>query len=209
VSRVALGACLPARTTHLGRIVPAATYEEARILTRYARACIREVLGGPPAPVPRGGAYDAFGAVFVSLHGPGDRLQGCIGTLRPHRSLAADVAANARAAAFHDPRAQSLRLADVDALEVEVSVLGPLEPVPAADEAEVWAVLRPGVDGVLLAWAGTRATFIPQMWRHFAHARALLAELKQKAGLPPDFWAPDMEVWRYEATIAVDPAAGD
>jgi AmmeMemoRadiSam system protein A len=200
-----VGTCLPARTTQVGFTVSATTDEVAGVLTRYARACIREALGGPPAPAPRGGVYDEPGAAFVSLHAPGDRLQGCIGTLKPHRSLAEDVAANARAAAFDDPRARRLHLEEVDALEVEVAVLGPLEPVPAADEAEACAALRPGVDGVLLAWEGKRATFIPQMWRYFTDARALLAELKQKAGLPSDFWAPDMEVWRYQATVAVDP----
>src|SRR5262249_30460061 len=153
---------------------------------------IREALGGVPPSTPQGGVYDEPGAVFVSLHAPGGRLQGCIGTLEPHQPLVVDVAHNARAAAFHDPRGGHLRLADVDALEVEVTVLGPLERVEATDEASACAALRPGIDGVVLAWGGRRATFIPQMWRHFGDARALLAELKQKAGLPPDFWAPDV-----------------
>jgi AmmeMemoRadiSam system protein A len=177
----------------------------ASTLARYARGCIREALGGPPVPAPQGSVYDEPGAAFVSLHAPGGRLQGCIGTLEPHQSLVEDVAHNARAAAFHDPRGAHLQLDDVDALDVEVTVLGPLEPVAAADEALACAALRPGTDGVVLAWGGRRATFIPQMWRHFADAHALLAELKQKAGLPADFWAPDVELWRYTAVVATDP----
>jgi AmmeMemoRadiSam system protein A len=184
-----------------------ATHEEALTLARYARACIRESLGDVPAVAPGGGAFDEPGAAFVSLHGPGDRLQGCIGTLQPTRSLAEDVAHNARAAAFEDPRGARLALDDVARLEVEVSVLSALEPVPSPDEASSCAALTPGTDGVVLAWNGRRATFIPQMWRHFSDARGLLAELKLKAGLPPDFWAPDIEVWRYTAVIGIDPAA--
>jgi AmmeMemoRadiSam system protein A len=185
-----------------------ATHEEALTLARYARACIRESLGDPPAVAPGGDVFDEPGAAFVSLHGPGGRLQGCIGTLQPTRSLAEDVAHNARAAAFQDPRGTRLALDDVDRLEVEVSVLSALEPVPSTDEASACAALGPGSDGVVLAWDGRRATFIPQMWRYFADARALLAELKLKAGLPADFWAPDVEVWRYTAVVAVDPPPG-
>jgi AmmeMemoRadiSam system protein A len=181
------------------------THEAASTLARYARGCIREALGGPPFPAPNGGVYDEPGAAFVSLHAPGGRLQGCIGTLEPRQSLVEDVAHNARAAAFHDPRGSHLLLDDVDALEVEVTVLGPLERVTATDEASACAALRAGIDGVVLAWGGQRATFIPQMWQHFSDARALLAELKLKAGLPADFWAPDVELWRYTAVVATDP----
>lgn len=180
--------------------------EAASTLARYARGCIREALGGTPVPRPRGGTYDEPGAAFVSLHGPGGRLQGCIGTLEPHRSLADDVDHNARAAAFHDPRGRRLTLDDVDVLDVEVTVLGPLEPIVAASEDAACAALRPGRDGVVLAWRAHRATFIPQMWAHFADATALLAELKLKAGLPADFWAPDVLVWRYAAVVGTDRA---
>ena len=181
------------------------THEQVLTLARYARASIREALGGAPATAPEGPPFDEPGAVFVSLHGVGGRLQGCIGSLEPHRSLATDVAKNARAAAFHDPRGRSLELDDVDSLEVEVTVLGPLEQIAAEDEAQVRAALRVGTDGVVLAWGGRRATFIPQMWSHFGDAETLLAELKQKAGLPAHFWALDVVVWRYTAVIAVDP----
>ena len=61
-----------------------------------------------------GGVYDEPGAAFVSLHAPGGRLQGCIGTLEAHQSIVEDVAHNARAAAFHDPRGSHLLLDDVD-----------------------------------------------------------------------------------------------
>jgi hypothetical protein len=177
------------------------------MLARYARACIREELGGPRAEPPRGGAYDQPGATFVSLHRAGGHLQGCIGTLEPHRALADDVARNARAAAFHDPRGVVLTLGDVDWLAIEVSVLGPLESLPAVREEVACAALRSGIDGVVLAWEGRRATFIPRMWDHFDDARTLLAELKLKAGLPRDFWAPDVQLWRYTAVVGLDPPA--
>ena len=183
-----------------------ATFEQATVLARYARDVVRAALGGEHASAPHGGDYDEPGASFVSLHWVGGRLQGCIGSLEPRRPLVDDVAKNARAAALDDPRARMLSLDDVDALDVEVSVLGPLEPIVAGDEAEACAQLEAGVDGVVFVWRQHRATFIPQMWDHFGDARTLVAELKLKAGVPADFWAPDARLLRYRATIGLDPA---
>jgi len=182
------------------------TFEQATVLARYARDVVREALRSETASAPHGGVFDEPGASFVSLHWVGGRLQGCIGSLEPKRPLAADVAKNARAAALDDPRARMLSLDDVDALDVEVSVLGPLEPIVAGDEAEACAQLQEGLDGVVFVWRQHRATFIPQMWDHFGDARTLVAELKLKAGLPADFWAPDAKLLRYRATIGLDPA---
>jgi AmmeMemoRadiSam system protein A len=182
------------------------TFEQATVLARYARAVVGAALGGERAPAPHGGVFDEPGASFVSLHWVGGRLQGCIGSLEPRRPHADDVAKNARAAALDDPRARMLSLDDVDALDVEVSVLGPVEPIVAGDEAEACAQLETGVDGVVFVWRQHRATFIPQMWDHFGDARTLVAELKLKAGVPADFWAPDARLLHYRATIGLDPA---
>jgi hypothetical protein len=181
------------------------TSDQVRLLARFARACIRQELGGPSVGRPLGEWCAAPAATFVSLHWwPGGRLQGCIGSLEPRRALVEDVAHNALAAAFSDPRAERLALADVDVLEVEVSVLSPLEHVAAPDEAAARAALRPGVDGVVLAWGRHRATFLPQMWPQLGDAATLLRELKRKAGLPADFWSAEMAVSRYTVESAVD-----
>jgi hypothetical protein len=182
------------------------TAADALALARFARACIASELGGPTPAPPHGGVFDAPGASFVSLHWIDGRLQGCIGTLEAHRSLVADVARNAKAAAFTDPRAHTLEAADVVRLDVEVSILSPLERITFADESEALAALRPGTDGVVFVWRTQRATFIPQMWTHIPDPAEFLAELKQKAGFPPGFWDADVELWRYTAVIAVDPA---
>ena len=182
------------------------TYAEAGTLARYARAVVREALGDAAAIPPQGAVFDEPGASFVSLHWVGGELQGCIGSLEPRRTLAADVAKNARAAALDDPRARRLSLDEADALDVEVSVLGPIEPIVAEDEDAARAQLDAGIDGVVFVWRQHRATFIPQMWDHFGDARTLVAELKLKAGVPADFWAPDAQLLHYRATIGIDPA---
>lgn len=173
-------------------------------LVRYARAKLREELGGPEAARPTG--CDEPGASFVTLRWRDGRLQGCIGSLEPKRALVDDVSHNAVAAAMLDPRAQPIELGDVDDLDVELSLLSPLEPVPFTDEASARAGIEVGKHGVVLACRGRRATFLPSMWDHFHSKEELMAALKQKAGWPRDFWRDDMNVWRYTVDKFVDPA---
>jgi len=138
----------------------------------------------------------AHGACFVTLirHG---RLRGCIGSLQAHRKLLEDVRANAKAAAFLDPRFEPLTATEFKSTLVEISLLSATEPIAFADEAEAIAKLRPNVDGVILEFSGNRGTFLPQVWEQIPDPREFLAHLKRKAGLAADFWADDIRLSRY------------
>src|SRR5262245_36730500 len=179
--------------------------EEARTLLRFARARIAQELGGDVAEPPDTPAGRQPGGCFVTLRWPDGRLQGCVGTLEATAPLVVHVGRTAVGAALHDPRAEPLTPADVAALEIELSVLSPLEALTVRDEAEACARLAPGRDGVVLRWSGHHATFLPQMWERFPEPLRFLGELKEKAGLPRDFWAADLEVWCYTVTAFVDP----
>jgi AmmeMemoRadiSam system protein A len=145
------------------------------------------------------------GASFVTLEGrPG--LLGCIGSVEPRRSLALDVVANARAAAFEDPRLPPVTAGDWPDLTVKVSVLSELEPMPAGSFDDVLAWIRPGVDGVLLATPGHRGTFLPSVWEKLPDTEAFLHQLLAKAGLTRSVWPPDAKAWRYTTAECVDPA---
>jgi AmmeMemoRadiSam system protein B/AmmeMemoRadiSam system protein A len=165
-------------------------------LLAHARAAIARRLGVHCATPPPAPFLDEPGATFVTLK-TARSLRGCVGSLHPHRSLGDDVRANARAAAFDDPRFPPLACAEYDALEVEVSVLSASTPLVVVNERELHASLRPGIDGVTLQWGGRRATFLPQVWESLPDVRAFLAHLKHKAGLPRDFWSPDLAIFRY------------
>lgn len=180
---------------------------ESQALARYARAAIREALGGPRAKRPAGSWGETRGAAYVTLRWPGGRLHGCIGSIEARRALLDDVADNAVASALYDPRAMPLTLERADALRVEVSVLTPLEPVAFTDEASALAALRPGQDGVVLRWRTRRATFLPQVWASLPEPSDFLGELKEKAGLPRAFWAPDVELFRYGVHKCTDDGA--
>ena len=136
------------------------------------------------------------GASFVTLRIDGE-LRGCIGSIEARRPLGDDVAHNARAAAYRDPRFPPLSHDERTRLQVEVSVLSPREPIEAVSEAEAVESLRPGLDGVYFEFHSLTATFLPQVWEGLPEPLAFLGELRRKAGLPPRFWHPDVRLSRY------------
>ncbi len=146
----------------------------------------------------------APGACFVTLTQNGT-LRGCIGSVSAWRPLADDVRANAVAAAVHDHRFPPLQVEELPATRLEVSVPSPPEPLDCPDEDAALVALRPGVDGVVFACGGRRATFLPQVWERLADPRAFLASLRRKAGLPEDYWAEDVQLSRYTVTAWEDP----
>ncbi|WIM06179.1 MAG: AmmeMemoRadiSam system protein A [Candidatus Nitricoxidivorans perseverans] len=162
-----------------------------------ARNAIETELRLPPRPEPDHPSLARRGATFVTLT-QGGQLRGCIGSLEAWRPLVDDVRANACAAAFRDPRFPPLAAAELPRTRVGVSLLAPAEPIEFADEEDAARRLRPGIDGVILEWRGLRGTFLPQVWESLPQPHLFLAHLKQKAGLPDDFWAPDVKLFRYE-----------
>ena len=144
------------------------------------------------------------GATFVTLK-HGSQLRGCIGSLAVHRPLADDVRANARAAAFQDPRFEPLRVGELGSVRIEVSLLSALQPMALHDEADALAQLRPGIDGIVLQYCGHRGTFLPQVWEHLPDRRSFLRQLKRKAGLAADFWDDGLRLSRYTVAKWAEP----
>jgi AmmeMemoRadiSam system protein A len=159
-------------------------------LVKWARARLREALGGPRAARPSGTWCDEPGATFVTLRWRSGDLQGCIGTLEPDRGIVDDVAHNAVAAGTRDPRTKPCVLRDVDNLHVELSILSALEPIAGE------AAIRVGVDGIVLVHEFRRATFLPVMWERLRDIKTFMGELRRKAGLPHDF-AGEVQLMRY------------
>ncbi len=136
------------------------------------------------------------GASFVTLTQQG-ALRGCIGSLEAHRPLLEDVRANAVAAAVRDPRFPPLRAQELPHTRIEVSLLSPAIDLEFESEAQALALLRAGIDGVVLRFDHTRGTFLPQVWESLPRPEDFLAQLKRKAGLPADFWHRDIRLSRY------------
>lgn len=180
---------------------PPLTESQRRILLDVARQSIRHGLEHDrPLPV-NPADYDERlgtpGASFVTLH-LGNELRGCIGSLEAHRPLITDVACNAYAAAFQDPRFPPLTAAELAGLKIHISVLNPPEPMECKSEEDLLQQLRPGIDGLILEERGIhRGTFLPSVWRSLPDPRQFLRQLKLKAGLAPDYWSDTLRVSRY------------
>ena len=137
----------------------------------------------------------ADGAVFVTLKEKNGRLRGCIGTIQAYTALYRSVIQNAVAAASKDPRFRPVRLEELPELDLEVTVLAPMEPVSETNEITI------GMHGVYLEAAGRSSVFLPQVpveqgW----NLDTYLQQLAIKAGLPPDGWKRG-RLYRFTAEI--------
>ncbi|BBG64887.1 uncharacterized ACR [Hydrogenimonas sp.] len=122
-------------------------------------------------------------ATFVTLSING-QLRGCIGSIIPHRPLIEDLIANARAAAFEDPRFPSLSAEEFQNVDIEVSLLTVPEQLEYSDIEDLRRKIVPGKDGVILQLDGRQATFLPQVWEELNDFDLFFAHLCLKAGLP-------------------------
>ena len=113
------------------------------------------------------------------------------------RPLANDVAQNALAAAFRDPRFPPVTAAEWPGVKVEVSLLSTPKPLRFADEEDLLGQIRAGEDGIILEADGKRATFLPQVWESVPDRRAFLDQLLRKAGLPKDTRLTRCKISRY------------
>ena len=143
-------------------------------------------------------------ACFVTLSLQGE-LRGCIGHLEAQMPLAADVAENAFSAAFRDPRFPPLSERELKKLEIHISILTPSEPMQFDSEADLLGKIKPGIDGLILVEGRHRGTFLPAVWESLPDPDSFLRHLKQKAGLPDDYWSDTLEVFRYETESFPEP----
>ena len=169
-------------------------------LLALARSSIRSgLLTGRPIQVnleALEGAMREKAATFVSLKEEG-QLRGCVGTLTPVESLAESVARNAYQAAFADSRFEAVEPRELDRLHIEISILGPMEPLRVGSYEELVESLRPGVDGLFLDDGLRRATFLPSVWESLPRPSEFVAHLLRKGGWPSHHWSPEMRAFTY------------
>jgi AmmeMemoRadiSam system protein A len=176
---------------------------DRQVLLRIAREAIAAHIGGQPAHVP--GALEVLtrhGGAFVTLHKRGD-LRGCIGHIEPTDSLGAVVPRCAVAACSSDPRFPPLASDELDAIDIEISLLGPLEPIARPEDIVI------GRDGLVVQQGWQRGLLLPQVATEWNwNAAAFLAHTCRKAGLPDDAWRHGAKVWRFEAEVFSERAVG-
>jgi AmmeMemoRadiSam system protein A len=170
---------------------------EGDTLARLAVDAVAAQLSGRALTVapPGSEALAAAGACFVTLEVQG-LLRGCIGTMQAARPLYLDVVRNAKRAT-RDPRLPPVTAEEWAELDIKVSVLSALEPIPAGTLAELIAVLRPGVDGLLVTDTDRRATFLPAVWERLPRPATFVGALLSKGGWPPRGWPAGLRASRY------------
>jgi len=143
---------------------------------------------------------------FVTLKQHND-LRGCIGNLIGSQPLYLTVRDMAIEAAVDDPRFQALSLSELKDVQIEVSVLSPLEKVLSAEKIEL------GKHGVLVRRGNQSGVFLPQVAAETGWSKEeFLNNLcSQKAGLPANAWKDkDTQLYIFSAEVfsekGADPA---
>jgi len=160
--------------------------EQRQRLLKLARTSIESILDGRSLPLSEGD-YDEVlrrpAGAFVTLRTKRGDLRGCIGSIRAVEPLFKAVASSAVSAAFRDPRFFPVRPDEMPQLDVEISVMGPIEYVRDVAEIEV------GRDGLIISKGRFAGLLLPQVATEYGWDReAFLDQTCIKAGLPAGSW---------------------
>jgi AmmeMemoRadiSam system protein A len=175
--------------------------QDRRLLLTLARhAVVAHVGTGVAPPAPSNGVCARRGGAFVTLHQHGD-LRGCIGHVEATDLLGQVIVRCAVAACSADPRFPPVTTAELPHIDIELSLLGPLEPVIEIDEIEV------GRHGLVVEMHWHRGLLLPQVATEWQWDReTFLTQTCVKAGLPRDAWKKGATLLRFEAEVFGDSA---
>jgi len=165
-------------------------------LLRLARETIvaRVMRQAEPTPEPTD-VLSLRAGVFVTIHSRGD-LRGCIGHIEPNETLGALIPRCAIAAATSDPRFPAVSVTELPTLDIELSIVGPLEPVHGPDDFEI------GRHGLVVEMGVRRGLLLPQVATEWKWNReTFLAQTCHKAGLATEAWKHGATVWKFEAEV--------
>lgn len=134
---------------------------------------------------------------FITLNKQG-KLRGCIGRFEADKPLYKIVQDMTIASSTQDARFPQVKEDEVEDIEIEISVLTPMEKVSSPDEIKL------GEHGVYIKKGPFAGTFLPQV----AHSTGWSKEkflghlCKDKAGLSWDAWKEkDTELYTYRAIV--------
>jgi AmmeMemoRadiSam system protein B/AmmeMemoRadiSam system protein A len=116
--------------------------------------------------------------VFVTLRKKND-LRGCIGSIIGVEPLWEAVRNNVLKSAFHDPRFPPLKESELEKVDIEISVMTPLQKI------DDYKKIRLGTDGVIIRKDNHQAVYLPQVATETGwNLDQFLGHLCQKAWLP-------------------------
>lgn len=126
--------------------------------------------------------FSAKTGAFVTLHIKGS-LRGCIGFIQGVKPAPETIEEMSISAAFKDPRFKPLSEAEYKDIDIEISILSPIEKVNDINEIKV------GRDGLIITKGYNRGLLLPQVPLEQGWDReAFLTHTCYKSGLPGDSW---------------------
>ena len=174
------------------------TIESQAILLQIAReALVCHLEGRIPSKL-QGSETELLqkSGAFVTLHKRG-QLRGCVGQIVSDKPLYDTVAAAAIAAATRDPRFHRVNLSEMLELEIEISVLTPLQPLERVEDLEI------GVHGLYVKDGVHSGLLLPQVAAaHNWNRTQFLQQTCKKANLPEEAWqAPETEIYLFRSRV--------
>lgn len=163
--------------------MPFLSEADRRSLLELARRAIAEAVSPqkPDGRIPDSKLFAEKRGVFVTLHARG-RLRGCIGVVEAFEPLNESIGRCAVNAALRDPRFSPVRVEELPELEIELSLLSPLEPI-LPENIEI------GRHGLLISQGAKRGLLLPQVAVERKLGREqFLEETCRKAGLNAQAW---------------------
>ena len=175
------------------------TREQQGTLLRYARNTIAEALGietSSEVPVFSDDIYKEKCGAFVTLH-IHENLRGCIGYIVGIKTIPETVRDMALSSAFKDPRFRPLQKQEFDDIDIEISILSPIEKVNDVNTIEV------GRDGIIISRGMHQGLLLPQVATEQGWDRdTFLEHTCYKAGLPGDTWkTKDVKIEKFSAQV--------
>ncbi len=170
--------------------------EERRELLDLAKRTIESYVqrGKTPPYTPADARLLANGAAFVTINRKG-MLRGCIGNIQPVMPLYQAVQRNAVYACSRDQRFLPVNKDELKDLDVEVTVLSPLEQLDDIRK------IRIGTHGLYLVKGMNAGILLPQVAEEYKwDVHTFLQQVSMKAGLPAEAWK-DAQLYSFTADI--------
>lgn len=186
----------------MGSVLDELDITHGRRLKSIAMTSIRSQLSGIGyRPRVRDPLLHEKTGVFVTLQNNGE-LRGCIGFVYPTYEMWAATKKAAVHAAFLDPRFNPITRAELETLEIEVSIIGTLEKLKSRSERFAESISL-GQDGLMVIGKGSSGLLLPQVAAELGLNQLEFVEAAcEKAGLLPDAWKdPSVTVYRFPAVI--------
>ncbi|MCI0418416.1 MAG: AmmeMemoRadiSam system protein A [Acidobacteria bacterium] len=173
-------------------------------LLKLSRLCLEEFLQQGRKTINRAVSPELLESrgVFVTLDAHGE-LRGCIGVPLPVSPLYQATQKCALSAATADPRFPPLVAAELRDVQIEISVLSPLEAVEEIEAIEI------GVHGLLVQHLGRRGLLLPQVAVEQGWDRLqFLEQVCRKAHLPSTAWKEGAQIERFSAFVFREERSG-